>query len=179
VEGEAGAAGRALGSRDGGTGNELPGWLAVLRELVERVAPAWRGRTAPAAPKHLGWEALEVEAVKAEFGAELDRAVAAFGRALWQDPNLHADSLLLAEAAAWLAAADSTLGRLAWLGFLAEEEIEAPAGLAPGRRALGRCLDEVRWRLQRFAEELVHLRRGYYPPEIRAATLLFAQATSP
>jgi electron transfer flavoprotein-quinone oxidoreductase len=177
VRGEVGARTRTPGSRDRRTTDTGPGWLPVLEDLVERVAPSWRDRAAPLAPRHLGWEALELEAVKGEFLAELDRAFAVLGRALWQDPNLQAAGLLLAEAAGWLAAADTTLGRVAWLSLQTAEESETPAGLALGRRALTRCLDEVRLRLRRFAEELVHLRGGYYPAGVRAASLLLDRAT--
>src|SRR5262249_14794777 len=45
-----------------------------------------------------------------------------------------------------------------------------------GRGALARCQAEVRQRLRRFDEELTHLRRGYYAPAVRAASLLFNQA---
>jgi hypothetical protein len=175
VRGEVGA-GWTPGSRDRRTTDTGPGWLPVLEDLVERVGPSWRGRAAPLAPRHLGWETLELEAVKGEFLAELDRALAVLGRALWQDPNLQAAGLLLAEAAGWLAAADNTLGRVAWLGLQTAEDSETPAGLTLGRRALTRCLDEVRLRLRRFAEELVHLRGGYYPAAVRAASLLLDRA---
>src|SRR5439155_24203224 len=49
--------------------------------------------------------------------------------------------------------------------------------LEVGRRALARCFSEIEHRLKRFDEELMHLRRGYYAPEIRAASLLLQQAT--
>jgi hypothetical protein len=165
------------GRQDSSSPENGPGWLPVLEDLVERVAPSWRERTVPLPPKHLGWEVLELEAAKSEFRTEFDRALAVFGRALWQDPDLQAGSLLLAEAAGWLAAADSTLGRVAWFSLQTDEESEAPAGLALGRRALTRCLDEVRLRLRRFAEELIRLRGGYYSPAVRAATLLLERET--
>src|SRR5205807_93773 len=97
--------------------------------------------------------------------------------------NLQANCFLLAEAVAWLAAAQSTLGRLAWL--TRQNPIDDSAEPSPrvelGHRALVRCGNEVRHRLRRFDEDLTHLRRGYYAPEIRAASLLFDQLsqTSP
>jgi hypothetical protein len=45
----------------------------------------------------------------------LQAALTLFGQGLWQNPNLQANCFLLAEAAAWIKAADSTLARLAWL----------------------------------------------------------------
>src|SRR5262249_11197695 len=123
----------------------------VLRELVSRVAPRWE-REGAAAPRHLGREALELEALKAEFRARLDAARAAFGADLWKDTNLQANAFAFSDAAAWLKAADSTLGRLAWLARAsgAEEGEEASPGRDVGLAALARCRAEVRDRLRRF-----------------------------
>lgn len=41
---------------------------------------------------------------------------------------------------------------------------------------MARCCSEVRERIRRFDDELTHLRRGYYAPEIRAASLAFHRA---
>ena len=43
-------------------------------------------------------------------------------------------------------------------------------------RALARCSTEVQDRLHRFDEDLTQLRRGYYAPHVRAASLLFDRA---
>jgi alkylation response protein AidB-like acyl-CoA dehydrogenase/electron transfer flavoprotein alpha/beta subunit/ferredoxin-like protein FixX len=85
----------------------------ILKDLAAEVAPRWANGTA--APQHLGREALELEALKTATRQRIDAALGLFGQGLWQDPNLQANCFLLAEAAAWLKAADSTLGRLAWL----------------------------------------------------------------
>jgi hypothetical protein len=87
---------------------------------------------------------------------------------------VQASCFALAEAAAWLKAADSTLGRMAWLSRLCEaEEREEPAARQDlGRRVLAHCHAEVRDRLFRFDEDLASLRRGYYAPHVRAAALL-------
>jgi alkylation response protein AidB-like acyl-CoA dehydrogenase/electron transfer flavoprotein alpha/beta subunit len=54
-----------------------------------------------------------------------------------------------------------------------------PRTLVIGRRALTRSYDEIAHRLKRFDEELMHLRRGYYAPEIRAASLLLREEATP
>lgn len=153
----------------------------LLKDLVAEVAPRWSNAEQPAL-KHVGREALELEKLKADFRERVDAARTLFGNDLWQNPNLQANCFLLAEGAAWLKAADSTLGRMAWLN---RRELEAldQSGEPPstewtellqrGHGALLRCHVEVRNRLQRFDEELTHLRRGFYAPEIRAASLLF------
>jgi alkylation response protein AidB-like acyl-CoA dehydrogenase/flavin-dependent dehydrogenase/ferredoxin-like protein FixX len=169
----------------------------ILKDLAAEVAPRW-SRSA-ATPQHLGREALELEALKAAARQRIEAALGLFGQELWQNPNLQANCFLLAEVAAWLKAVDSTLGRLAWLERVASDqgpvacedtgeggggEVASDAGdaAAPsrattlGRRALARCGTEVQARLWRFDEELARLRRGYYAPEIRAATLLFDRA---
>jgi electron transfer flavoprotein-quinone oxidoreductase len=173
----------------------------ILKDLVTEVMPRWTHDHAPA-PHHLGREALEFEALKATFRQRLTNALEFFGQGLWQNPNLQANCFLLAEAAAWLKAADSVLGRLAWLERQQEEGRESRIEdrgskiedrTAPGFfldpqssildlhclpwRALASCNAEIRTRLKRFDEELIHLRRGFYAPEIRAASLLFQLAS--
>jgi alkylation response protein AidB-like acyl-CoA dehydrogenase/flavin-dependent dehydrogenase/electron transfer flavoprotein alpha subunit/ferredoxin-like protein FixX len=159
--------------------NEIQRFL-ILKELAGDVAPRWSRSAAPR-PGYLGPEALQLEAQKAEFRQRLVAALEVFGQELWQNPNLQANCFLLAEAAAWLKAADSTFGRLAWLDrqAQADENTVPSARFEVGRRALARCAAEVRQRLRRFDEELAHLRRGYYAPEVRAASLLFDRLPDP
>ncbi|HMC87995.1 MAG TPA: acyl-CoA dehydrogenase family protein, partial [Gemmataceae bacterium] len=146
----------------------------ILKDLAGEVAARW-SRTAPATSAgYVGLEALELQSLKGEFHQRLTSALDVFGQQLWQNPNLQANCFLLAEAAAWLKAADSTLGRLAWLERqLADEDAEPSPPMHIGWRAAARCQREVQQRLSRFDEELAHLRRGFYAPEVRAASLLF------
>jgi alkylation response protein AidB-like acyl-CoA dehydrogenase/flavin-dependent dehydrogenase/electron transfer flavoprotein alpha subunit/ferredoxin-like protein FixX len=164
----------------------------ILRDLASEIAPRWSENKAP--PVHSGREALELEATKEALRTRVRAAVDLFGQNLWQDPDLQANCFLLAEAAAWYKAADSTLGRLSWLtrqelasvgqdpaadsGADGSPRPSVDAGSATGvmetgRRAFARCNAEIRTRLRRFDEELTHLRRGYYAPEVRAAGLMF------
>jgi electron transfer flavoprotein-quinone oxidoreductase len=153
--------------------------FSILKDLAAEVAPRWRKAPAATAPHHLGREALELEALKGAARQRVEAALDLFGQDLWQNPNLQANCFLLAEVAAWLAAAESTLGRLAWLSRQgpADEAAEPAPKVELGERALARCGTEVRQRLRRFDEELTHLRRGFYAPEVRAAGLLFDQLT--
>jgi len=154
--------------------------FSILKDLASEVAPRWQAQPRQAAG-YLGPEALEEEALKDEVRERTRAALESFGQQLWQNPNMQANCFLLAEAVAWLAAAESTLGRLAWLSRLemTDENAEPSPSIALARRALGRCQREVRARLKRFDEELTHLRRGYYAPQIRAAGLLFRAAAQP
>jgi electron transfer flavoprotein-quinone oxidoreductase len=167
----------------------------ILRDLASEVTPRWSENKAP--PVHSGREALELEATKEALRSRVRAAVELFGQNLWQDPDLQANCFLLAEAATWYKAADSTLGRLSWLtrrelsaaqgsptdwGADGSARLPVDAGSALdvmeiGRRAFARCNAEIRTRLRRFDEELTHLRRGYYAPEVRAASLLFDRAS--
>jgi alkylation response protein AidB-like acyl-CoA dehydrogenase/flavin-dependent dehydrogenase/electron transfer flavoprotein alpha subunit/ferredoxin-like protein FixX len=152
----------------------------ILKDLASEVAPRWQAMP-PAASGYLGPEGLELEALKDDVRKRTRAALETFGQQLWQNPNLQANCFLLAEAVAWLAAAESTLGRLAWLSRLemADENAAPSPQIQRARRALARCHLQVRDRLKRFDDELTHLRRGYYAPEIRAAVLLFQQAAQP
>jgi alkylation response protein AidB-like acyl-CoA dehydrogenase/flavin-dependent dehydrogenase/electron transfer flavoprotein alpha subunit/ferredoxin-like protein FixX len=144
----------------------------VLRDLVDDVALRW-GRSPPRPPQHLAPEALELEALKAMFRQRVDAALALFGEALWQNPNLQANVFALPEAAAWLKAADSVLGRMAWLCRHGGTDDEPAPRHPVGARALARAFAEVRDRLRRFDDDLTQLRRGQYAPHVRAAALLF------
>jgi len=157
--------------------NEIQRFL-ILKDLVTEVAPRWPKE--PAAPAHRGREALEVEALRRSLRQQVEAALANFGQELWQNPNLQANCFLLAEAAAWLKAAEATLGRLAWLSQqnTSEDEIDTSPRFDLARRSLSRATSEVHDRLTRFGEELAHLRRGFYAPAVRAASLLFDQATA-
>src|SRR5262249_15873862 len=116
------------------------------------------------------------EELKAGVRQRFRAAMEIFGQQLWQNPNLQANCFLLSEAVAWVAAADSTLGRLTWLRRQTQAAASEPK-LEIGRRALARCFTETRRRLQRFDGELTQLRRGHYAPAVRAASLLFGQAS--
>jgi alkylation response protein AidB-like acyl-CoA dehydrogenase/flavin-dependent dehydrogenase/electron transfer flavoprotein alpha subunit/ferredoxin-like protein FixX len=148
----------------------------ILKDLAGEVAARWSAPTG--APAHVGREAVTLEAVKAETRQRVRAALELFGRELWQNPNLQVNCFLLAEAAAWLKAADSALGRLAWLSRqnVPDETADPAPKLELAHSALARCFAEVRGRLRRFDEELAHLRRGFYAPEVRAASLAFDQS---
>jgi electron transfer flavoprotein-quinone oxidoreductase len=154
--------------------NEIQRFL-ILKEIAELAANWSTPHPQPLSPAGRGEkEAVAIDVLKARFRELTQEILQYLGSQLWQNPNLQANCFALPEAAAWLAAAESTLGRLTWLsqraaagGSVAAEQI------ATGRRALARCQVEVRSRLERIAADLVSLRRGQYAPEIRAASLLF------
>jgi alkylation response protein AidB-like acyl-CoA dehydrogenase/electron transfer flavoprotein alpha subunit/electron transfer flavoprotein alpha/beta subunit/ferredoxin-like protein FixX len=148
----------------------------ILKDLAADIAPRW-SKPVSAALQHLGREALELEAAKAEARQRITAARELLGSSLWQNPNLQVNCFLLSEVAAWLKAADSVLGRMAWLSRRSQSEDGAEPGPRSelGSSAFTRCVAEARCRMGRFDEELSHLRRGFYAPEVRAATLLFEQ----
>ena len=129
-------------------------------------------------PRHLSRQVLALESLKDAYRQRVNLALEIFGQGLWQNPNLQPSCFVLADATVWLKAAECTLGRWAWLNRLAQGEDDASLSARGelAREALTRCTREVESRLRRFDEELPHLRRGYYPPEIRAASLLFQQS---
>lgn len=142
----------------------------ILKDLASEVAPRWAGKIVPP-PVVPSRESLELEALKTDFRQRFTAALDFLGQELWQNPNLQANCFLLAEAAAWLKAADSVLGRLAWL-----ERFKADAVPALPYRAFAACRAEARARLRRFDEELARLRHGTYAPAVQAASLLFDRA---
>jgi electron transfer flavoprotein-quinone oxidoreductase len=176
--------------RDARVLNIYEGTNEVQRFLIlkDMVAAAAKKAGDERKTSHASREALDLETLRLGVQQRLNSAVALFGQEIWQNPNLQVNAFLLAEAAAWLKAADSTLGRLAWLSrqdFAAGEEQRPPRYAADGpaievgARAFARCCAEVRERLQRLDEELAQLRRGFYAPPIRAASLLLDRSTHP
>jgi len=170
--------------RDARVLNIYEGTNEVQRFLLLKDMAALIGGRKSAEEKktaHTSREALELETLRGQCRQRIIAAVGVFGQELWQNPNLQANCFLLSEAVAWFKAGDSTLSRLAWLGRQEMTgDAQAAGQWAPsveiGRRALARCYSEVRDRLRRFDDELTHLRRGFYAPEVRAANLLFLQA---
>lgn len=164
----------------------------ILKDLAAELAPRWTRNGPP--PIHVGREAIDLETVKTELKQRVRAVLDVFGSGVWQNPNLQSNCFLLAEAAAWVKAADSTLARLAWLERreqvgsgewgVGSEGPSLASQLTPhaslpipiGRRAFTRCLREVRQRLRRFDEELAHLRRGFYAATVPAAVRLFDQS---
>jgi alkylation response protein AidB-like acyl-CoA dehydrogenase/electron transfer flavoprotein alpha/beta subunit/ferredoxin-like protein FixX len=154
--------------------NEIQRFL-ILRELAELAAGS--SFVISRTPREtINEEAAAIDQLKARLRELTREAVEHFGQQLWQNPNLQANCFLLPEAAAWIAAAESTLGRLTWLRRWTGSTADL---LATGRRAFTRSLSEVQSRLERFAVELVRLRQGHYAPEIRAASLLLQPAKGP
>jgi electron transfer flavoprotein-quinone oxidoreductase len=150
----------------------------ILRDVAGDLAGRWPAPDPAAAP---GSEARALEEAKGEVRQRVLAAVEAFGAQLAGNPNLQANCFLLSEAVGWLGAAASTLGRVTFLDRLPAGSAVADAGARAtvGRRALARCLGEIRGRLRRFDGELAALRRGHYSPAVRAASLLFQRAGQP
>jgi len=146
----------------------------ILRALAEVVMPRWLSGGIDTRARHLERDALELEALKADFRRLLTAGWQVFGEALGRNADVQASCFALAEAAAWLKAADSALGRMAWLSRLCQaEDREEPASQQDlARRALASCFAEIRDRLFRFNEDLAAQRRGYYAPHVYAASLL-------
>jgi flavin-dependent dehydrogenase len=161
--------------RGTGFARERTGVLAQLRTLL--TSPRAAGAQASTL-RHVGPEALEQEAVKADVRRQAETVVGLLRDAGESEPGLRLLGLALAGAVAWLWAADCTLGRLAWMAcsHLAEHPDDpVPLPLA-GRRAFGRCLVEIRTRVRRLDEDLAALHRGYWPPQARAAALILPSA---
>jgi flavin-dependent dehydrogenase/ferredoxin len=159
----------------GHEGGALPERCIILRTLADEVVPRWL-RGVDTGARHLERVVLELEALKADFRQRLTAVWQVFGEALGANADVQASCFALAEAAAWLKAADSALGRMAWFSRLCQfhERDEPALQQDVGRRGLRHCFAEIRDRLFRFDEDLASLRRGYYAPHVRAAALLLS-----
>jgi electron transfer flavoprotein-quinone oxidoreductase len=150
---------------------------AVLGQLRETLRAQSNREAMAQRVRHVGPEALELEAVKTEVRRQVETVLGLLAGARRLEPGLRLLGLAMAGAVSWLWAADCTLGRLAWIGRV--RLAQAPDDPLPlpseGRRAFARCLDETRSRVQRLDEDLAALRRGYWPPQARAAAILLSQ----
>jgi hypothetical protein len=146
----------------------------ILRTLAEVVIPRLQRGGVDTRARHLERDVLELEALKADFRRRLTAVWQVFGEGLRWNADVQASCFALAEATAWLKAADSALGRMAWLSRLcqAEDREEPSSQQELARRVLAHCFATIRDRLFRFDEDLASLRRGYYTPHVYAATLL-------
>jgi|GEM_PF-4285810 len=163
------------------SGGALQERCLILRVLAEVVVPRWLRGGIDTRARHLERNVLELEALKAEFRRRLLAGWQVFGEALGRNADVQASCFALAETAAWLKAADSTLGRMAWLSRLCQvEDREEPSSQQDlARRVLAHCFAEIRARLFRFDEDLASLRRGYYAPHVYAAALLRRRLQGP
>jgi flavin-dependent dehydrogenase len=165
---------RLIGVDPRQAGSGLGERCLILQAFVQDVIPRCLESGVDKRAKHLERDVLELEALKADFRQRLLAAWQVFGDALARNADVQASCFALAEAAAWLKAADSTLGRLGWIAWRVQtdEHEETPAPQVLGRRMLAHCFAEIRDRLFRFDEDLAALRRGYYAPHVYAAALL-------
>ena len=152
----------------------------ILRALSAEAMPRWLSGVGSIRARHLERDVLELEMLKADFRQRMTTAWQSFGEALGRNADVQASCFALAEAAAWLKAADSTMGRMAWLSQLCQaEDREEPVSQQDlARCVLTHCFAEIRDRLFRFDEDLASLRRGYYAPHVYAAMLLSARTPS-
>jgi len=137
----------------------------ILRDVVSEVAPRWA--KAPPSPATTDLQRLQ-QAVR----QRVDNALSFLGASIWQNPNFQANCFLLAEAVAWLKAADSAMGRHVWR----RSNVSDNTLSALGERAIARCFEEVTRRLSQFDVELTTLKQGQYAPHVRAAEILFTNA---
>jgi electron transfer flavoprotein-quinone oxidoreductase len=144
----------------------------ILKDLAGDLIGRWPERTPTTLPDR---ELTQLELIKFRVRQRALPAFSMFGQQLWQDPNLQANCFLLSEAVAWVAAADSTLARVAWLKRYARTHgSDVAQRVELGQRAFYRCLGEIRSRLERFDVELEELRWWRHAPAVRAASLMFA-----
>lgn len=148
--------------------NEVQRFLLV-KELVGDVLPRWKEAT-PAVSNDPSSQRL-VDLLSG-LRDELSEAAGAFGQGLWQNPNLQPTVFWLAEASAWLLAAQAVAGRLAWLHGCSQP-LNHPPSTETGQNALSRCLHEIQLRLSWFRAEWQDVKRGCYAPVVRAADLMF------
>lgn len=146
---------------------------AVQQRLTARLLDhLTAGGPRPPSPRHLAPEALDLEAAKTDFRHAWAVTNEVWARTDRKEKGPWVLGLALAQAAAWLWAAECVLGRLAWISQRLAEATHDEALLPDeGLHGLGTCLRRARNQLQRLNEDLAGLRRGSWPPVVRAVRL--------
>jgi electron transfer flavoprotein-quinone oxidoreductase len=151
--------------------NEVQRFL-VLRDLVDHVLPQWRsGVTAFNAGGFKGAAFGRLADAKNLLVRAISRAVDAFGAQVWQNANFQPTMFKLVDIAGYIKVMDSAAWRTNWLDvntrdidrqFFAHDATEAYAEFA--WREVERLHEE-------FERDLLLLKQGLYPPDIRVAQL--------
>jgi electron transfer flavoprotein-quinone oxidoreductase len=152
--------------------NEVQRFL-ILRDLVDHVLPQWRKRETPFHAEEKSPMLGRLADAKDLLLRALSRAVDAFGPQVWQNANFQPTMFKLVDIAGYIKVMDSALWRNLWLRPDLEKE-----NFDHGYFAKCSCkayVDHAWLQIQRLDEEfgrdLVLLKQGLYPPEIRVAQL--------
>lgn len=150
--------------------NEVQRFL-ILRDIIDHVMPQWRKQQSP-----FHWEIKS-----AEFGKLADaknllmravgRAVDTFGAQVWQNANFQPTMFKLVDMAGYIKVLDSALARMYWL-----RQNTADAGRREFAERSSEAYAEYAWREidrlnEEFERDLLLLKQGLYPPDIRVAQL--------
>jgi electron transfer flavoprotein-quinone oxidoreductase len=163
--------------------NEVQRFL-ILRDLLDHVLPqAKLEGEAPAEP---------LEGMRFTFLRTLRRVSDTFGAQTWQNANFQPIMFKLADIAGYLKVIDSTVWRTTWLRSVILSEVKNPSRspetaetlrsdqgdtvhLAIAENACQAYLDYAKREIERLHEEferdLLLLKQGLYPPDIRVAQL--------
>lgn len=170
--------------------NEVQRFL-ILRDLVETLLPKWRqntsGTPAPSEKRNQGKFSSEIsllEACKTRLFNILEDATRVFGSQIWNNPNFQPIFFPLAEIAGFIKLCDSVIARTLWLesnladSTAATDRRHLQLAEAASQNFLAQTFAEIERLFARVHRQLdpdEHyqpiLRRGFYPPEIRIATL--------
>ncbi len=174
--------------------NEVQRFL-ILRDLVETLLPKWKSSLSrqtdggQASSSNVGKgkfssEIASLESSKHRLFRVLDETVKLFGPQIWNNPNFQPTFFPLAEIAGLIKVCDSVLGRTLWLAsnitgsrepsdkrHLQLAETCAQNVLAKSFAEIERLFHRVEHQLDPNEHYHEILRRGFYPPEIRIATL--------
>jgi electron transfer flavoprotein-quinone oxidoreductase len=153
--------------------NEVQRFL-ILRDLVDHVLPQWRsGETAFNAGGLKGAVYGKLADGKNLLVRAVGRAVDAFGPQVWQNANFQPTMFKLVDIAGYIKVMDSAAWRTHWLGPNTQPLDSQYFNIA---RSSTEAYTEYAWReIERLHEEferdLLLLKQGLYPPDVRVAQL--------
>ncbi len=149
--------------------NEIQRYL-LLRDLAQRVLPAWRAAedTAPAGGPTGAFPELseKLESIKHDLMSRLDAADKQLGALVWANVNLQPCFFRLAEIAGLIKVMDAMLYRLEWIASRQVPDRYRERLSAASILSFERCALRAEALGRRYAASYGYLADGRYPPDV-------------
>ncbi len=150
--------------------NEVQRFL-ILRDLIDHVLPQWRKRGAPFHTEEKSAELGRLADAKNLLMRAVGRAADAFGPQVWQNANFQPVMFKLVDIAGYIKVMDSAIWRMVWMEI---NRVDTKRAIFTQRSC--EAYAEYAWREidrlnEEFERDLLLLKQGLYPPDIRVAQL--------
>ena len=150
--------------------NEVQRFL-ILRDLVDHVLPQWRKMEAPFQAEEKNPMLGRLADAKNLLMRAVGRAVDAFGPQVWQNANFQPTMFKLVDIAGHIKVMDSATWRTHWLDANTHDSDRQFFAHSASEAYTEYAWREVERLHEEFERDLLLLKQGLYPPDIRVAQL--------